>query len=187
MDDKNTGKLEQFSAKVTQETKLALKELFDSGDFQTANQMMETLVERYYMPKKAKDQSTEIEKLKIQLEELKAQNSELTTDNSQLTTDNSQLTTQNSELTTQVQELTTQLENGKLPENCKIIKLDPINLAILNFVAKRESKARKQNWSVDDVINYFVHFRFEKGSLNGDLNSVSDKDIAEMKKLLEQE
>ena len=180
MEDKNTGKLEQFSAKVTQETKLALKELFDSGDFQTANQMMETLVERYYMPKKAKDQSTEIEKLKNQLEELKTENSQLTTENSQLTTENSQLKTENSQLKTQ-------LESGKLPENSKVIKLDPLNLLILNFVAKRESKARKQDWTVDDVINYFVHFRFEKGSLNGDLNSVSDKDIAEMKKLLETE
>ncbi|MDD3687838.1 MAG: hypothetical protein PHE56_13885 [Bacteroidales bacterium] len=77
--------------------------------------------------------------------------------------------------------------NGELQENEHVIYIDPINWKILQFVAEREAAKRNQPWTVDDVINYFVHFRFEQGSLNGDLNSVPDSEIKKMKAELNQE
>ena len=65
------------------------------------------------------------------------------------------------------------------------LQLDPINIKILEYVAEREGKRRDQEWSTSDVVNYFIHSRFEKGALNGDLHSVPDSIIAEMRKELE--
>jgi len=66
-----------------------------------------------------------------------------------------------------------------------ILKLDPINVQILNYVAIREGNKRKQEWSISDVINYFVYYRFEKGTLNGGFDSVPDRIINQMRKELE--
>ncbi|MDR3046193.1 MAG: hypothetical protein LBU51_01080, partial [Bacteroidales bacterium] len=67
-------------------------------------------------------------------------------------------------------------------ENEHIIKIDPLNWLILKHVAKREGEKRNQDWSPDDVINYFVHSRFEIGNLNGDLQSLNDNEIKNLKK-----
>lgn len=197
MADEKTGKMETFSAKVTKETKEMLAELQASGDFATMNQMIETLVERYYAPIRAKDQTAEIAKLEAKVKELQDINFEITGTSEKVLTDiellNSQLKAEFLELKEKfdsvVQERN-QLEQdiinvtvkGELPENGQVIIIDPLNLAILQFVAERESKARKQDWTIDDVINYFVHFRFNKGSLNGDLKSVPDSVVAKLTK-----
>jgi len=72
-------------------------------------------------------------------------------------------------------------------ESENIIALDPLNRKILEFVAEREGNARKQDWTVDDVINYFVHHRFERGDIYGGFKSVPDSQIRKMKQELETE
>ncbi|MDD3687837.1 MAG: hypothetical protein PHE56_13880 [Bacteroidales bacterium] len=66
----NKVKLEGWSCKLTKETKETLTELQNSGDFATVNQMMETLIERYYSPIKSQDQSAKITELETKLKEL---------------------------------------------------------------------------------------------------------------------
>lgn len=65
-----------------------------------------------------------------------------------------------------------------------VLQIDPLNVQILNYVAIREGKKRKQEWTISDVVNYFIHSRFEKGALNGDLSSVPDDIIKQMRKEL---
>jgi len=69
--------------------------------------------------------------------------------------------------------------------NETILQLDPINVKILTYVAMREGNKRKQEWTISDVVNWFVHHRFEKGTLNGGFDSVPDKIINQMRKELE--
>lgn len=64
------------------------------------------------------------------------------------------------------------------------ITIDPLNLKLLQYVADREGKRRNQDWTISDVINFFVHCRFEKGNLNGDLKSVPDKVVYDFKQEL---
>jgi len=72
-----------------------------------------------------------------------------------------------------------------VPANGTVLILDPLNVQILNYVAIREGKKRKQEWTISDVVNYFIHARFEKGTLNGDISSVPDHIIDQMRKELE--
>ena len=65
------------------------------------------------------------------------------------------------------------------------LQLDPINIKILEYVAVREGTRRDQEWTISDVINYFIYSRFEKGALNGDLHAVPDREIERMRKELE--
>ena len=71
--------------------------------------------------------------------------------------------------------------DGETPLN-----LDPINIKILEYVADREGKRRNQEWTISDVINWFVHYRFEHGTLNGGFNSVPDRVINKMRKEFEE-
>jgi hypothetical protein len=198
----NKVKLEGWSCKLTKETKETLTELQNSGDFGTVNQMMETLIERYYSPIKSQDQSAKITELEAKIKELQELNSQTSGNNDKVVSD---LSGQIMSLRTALiesrsnfdlviaernqleQELIRALANGELPGNGRIIAIDPINWKILEFVADREGAKRNQPWTVDDVINYFIHFRFEKGSLNGDLKSVPDSEITKMKAELKQE
>ena len=65
------------------------------------------------------------------------------------------------------------------------LQLDPINIKILEYVAAREGTRRDQEWSISDVVNFFIFSRFEKGALNGDLHAVPDREIERMRKELE--
>jgi hypothetical protein len=79
-----------------------------------------------------------------------------------------------------------QSDNRRFVDNSEtVLQIDPINVQILNYVAIREGKKRKQEWSISDVVNYFIHSRFEKGTLNGDLSSVPDNIINQMRRELE--
>ena len=194
----NKVKLEGWSCKLTKATKETLTELQNSGDFATVNQMMETLIERYYSPIKANDQSEKITELEKKLLEKKNLNN-LSNENAkelefQLNQTKEELEISISEcekLVKERDELEQKYINesvkAELPENGHVVVFDPINWEIVKFVAEREANKRKQPWTVDDVINYFIHFRFEKGTLNGDLNSVSDSEIKKIKNELNEE
>lgn len=191
----NKVKLEGWSCKLTKDTKETLTELQNSGDFATVNQMMETLIERYYSPIKATDQSETIAKLQAEIEKLNSTNAELIktlTSFEELEIKNEKLQKDYDDLNAifeQVRNDRDQLEQdvinatvkGELPENGRVIIIDPLNWQILKFVAEREGKKRNQEWTPEDVINFFVHHRFEKGDVNGGFRSVPDSEIKKMK------
>lgn len=47
----------------------------------------------------------------------------------------------------------------------------------LQLVAERESQRRGQQWTPSHVVSFFIYSRFIKGSLNGDLKSLSDSEL----------
>jgi len=66
-------------------------------------------------------------------------------------------------------------------DNDSLLQIDPINIKILEYVAEREGKKRNQEWTISDVINWFIHYRFEVGTINGGFDSVPDRVIRGMK------
>lgn len=201
----NKVKLEGWSCKLTKDTKETLTELQNSGDFSTVNQMMETLIERYYSPIKAQDQSEIVSKQEKEIESLKNQFHELQEKYNILRDEKANCSEDIGSLNLKIEELTSQLElvsserdqlehdvinatvKGELPENGHVIIIDALNIELLKFVSVRESKKRNQEWTIDDVINYFIHFRFERGNLNGNLDAVPDSEIKKLKEKLNKE
>lgn len=168
------------------------KQLKDESDANTDRDFLISLMDIYENPIKIKDNTSLLEKQIAELEQSKSEKIKLSE-------------TKIEELIEKLHETEIELakaqdENDHLKTSNlyleKIansnndkpsIEIEPLNLLILKHVAERESKNRKQEWTIDDVINYFVHFRFEKGSLNGDLKSVSDSDILKLKEKLKKE
>lgn len=69
---------------------------------------------------------------------------------------------------------------GQLKETQRVVSFLPDCLKAVEAVAVRESKRRGQDWSVSHVINFFIHSRFIKGQLNGDLKSLSDSECKQL-------
>lgn len=190
-DEIKKTKMEVYSARLSRETKENLAELQNSGDFTSVNQMFETLIEGYYNPKKAKDQAGKIQQLEEELAKFKTLNEELSNsvDGTSGTLkkyqeSNEAITAERNKLLEENLQLRESIETSKLPPDTHAIKIDPLNWEILKYVANREGKARNQEWTPEDVINYFVHHRFERGDVNGGFKSVPDGKIREMKQAL---
>lgn len=79
-----------------------------------------------------------------------------------------------------IQNLEAERAAGQLKETQRVVDFLPDCLKAVEAVASRESHRRNQTWTVSHVINFFIHSRFIRGQLNGDLKSLSD---AECKKL----
>lgn len=176
-DEIKKTKMEVYSARLSRQTKENLTELQNSGDFTSVNQMFETLIEGYYNPKKAKDQADKIQQLEEELAKFKTLNEELNNSIDAITAERNKLLEEN----LQLREI---INTSKLPPDTHAIKIDPLNWEILKYVANREGKARNQEWTPEDVINYFIHHRFERGDVNGGFKSVPDSKIREMKQAL---
>lgn len=73
-----------------------------------------------------------------------------------------------------------QLRDLALKDNQRIVAFLPDCLKAVEAVAERESRRRNQEWSVSHVINFFIHSRFIKGQLNGDLKSLSDSECKQL-------
>lgn len=169
-------KLVTLGIKVNQATKERFDELKTDGAFDTNGQFIECLLERFANPLKVnKDNEVRIKDLEREAGEKDKMINDCKVDIDTLAEENSKL---KALLEKSERDLTVALEeSGKkiqLAAGQHIISIEPLNWKLLKFVAERESKKRNQEWTIDDVINYFVHFRFEKGSLNGDLDSVPD-------------
>ena len=96
------------------------------------------------------------------------------------------LNQENEELKSKLTILQGTLQGNKIvATGATVLQLDPINIKILEYVADREGKRRDQEWTISDVVNYFIHSRFENGALNGDLHAVPDREIERMRKELE--
>jgi hypothetical protein len=70
-------------------------------------------------------------------------------------------------------------------ENDTLLQIDPLNVKVLTYVAIREGNKRKQEWSISDVVNWFIHYRFVCGTLNGGFDSVPDRIINQLRKEIE--
>ena len=149
------------------------------------NKMVEnisTIIDRVYTPIKVNAKSEKIisgleaEKKELQLK-LDSSEKEL----SVLKDENLKALQQLSDENKVLKDENESLQGDKLPENGMVIILDPLNLKLLQYVAARESKERKQNWTVDDVLNFYICQWFEKGNPNGSLDNVPDRIVRELK------
>ncbi|NLB85733.1 MAG: hypothetical protein GX793_01595 [Bacteroidales bacterium] len=182
---------EPFSQRVARGIKEDLAEIKEQGGFQNYSQLFATLIERYQAPIKAQDQSKKIQQLEEELTRFKTLNEELSNsvDGTSGTLkkyqeSNEAITAERNKLLEENLQLRESIETSKLPPDTHAIKIDPLNMEILKYVANREGKARNQEWTPEDVINYFVHHRFERGDVNGGFKSVPDSKIREMKQAL---
>lgn len=189
MEEKESKSVKAVTLKLTPEVYSKYKQLEAEIDAPTVNNFMETVIERVYSPIKINEENLKkLEENKSFIAELQqkiAQNEQNYTD-----LDN-QISARDAEIL-RLQEENQQLrgENDSLKnnlnfaDNVRPVTFEPLNLKLLEYVAKREGEKRKQNWTLDDVINFFAHYRFEKGSLNGDLDSVPDRIVEKLKKSL---
>ncbi|HPX58975.1 MAG TPA: hypothetical protein PK495_07530 [Bacteroidales bacterium] len=185
--------LKTYSVRLSKQNKEALAELYESGDFRTQNQMFETLIENYFTPrlvnkenlKKIEELETALKGKEEEIADLEANKTSLENITLSMT---SQLEDKEKEFLKKAEVYAQEYLEMKLKEmNDKFIipiELGELNYKLLSYVAEREGSKRKQNWKIGDVINYFIHTRFEKGLLNGDLESVPDNIVKAIKKEL---
>lgn len=178
-------KIVPFSIRARQEDVDNFREIQHSLGDPTAAEVFSNVVTRYNMPlrtneenarrvqhleeenatlqKQVEERDTTIESLRQRLADAEAR----ANDNAQAA-DQQQLAYEK------------QLRDLALKDNQRVVAFLPDCLKAVEAVAERESQRRNQEWSVSHVINFFIHSRFIKGQLNGDLKSLSD---AECKKL----
>jgi hypothetical protein len=183
----NQEKTETYSCRLLPQTKKDLSELSSSGDFATQDQMFNTLIERYNNPMQInKNNQEKADKLEKELISVKEHYDEQLKEEKEKYL---RLANVHEELKKKTEQLEHEWDNlipmATIPEGGTVLFLDPLNVQILNYVATREGKKRKQEWTISDVVNYFVYSRFEKGELNGNLSSVPDEIIKQMRKELE--
>lgn len=172
-------KLTTLGIKVNLSIKDRFDELKTDGSFDTNGQFLECLLERYANPLKINKENEE--KLRASSDAIIGLRNSLDAALKEV----EELKTRIAEKDTTISELRTSLDGKNLSENQHILSIDPLYWRILQTVAEREGKRRKQEWTPDDVVNYFIHTRFELGTLNGDLNSLPDDIIRELKKEME--
>jgi DNA repair exonuclease SbcCD ATPase subunit len=174
MDDKT--KLITFSVRITQENKDKLEHIKDELGSPSFNDVFDNIIERFYSPIKInKENADKIKQLEAQIESLNVNSSELVSSEfekyKRLVKVYEDMKNEYNELKTENEQLKNQITNCELPIGTMLVNIDPINIKILEYVSDREGKKRKQEWTPDDVINYFIHHRFEVGNLNGGFDS----------------
>ena len=183
--EKTIGKIVPMSMRVYSEDRETYKKIKEELALPTDAQVFAQLIQTFYDPVKVKDETSELRK---QLAELTDKNTALLAEKAQLEEGKSELERQlkeaeaqrneNAEAASRLQlEHEAEVESLKLKENQHVLSILPDNWTALELVAARETKRREKPWSVSHVVNYFVHFRFIKGSLNGDLKSLSDSEL----------
>lgn len=173
------------SMRVYSEDRESYKKIKDELALPTDAQVFAQLIQTFYDPVKVKDETAELRK---QLAELTDKNTALLAEMALLEEGKAELKRQlseaeaqrneNAEAASRLQlEHEAEVESLKLKENQHVLSILPDNWTALELVAARETQRRGKPWSVSHVVNYFVHFRFIKGSLNGDLKSLSDSEL----------
>ncbi|MDL2309036.1 hypothetical protein LJC53_05585 [Bacteroidales bacterium OttesenSCG-928-C03] len=201
MEQEEKSKLvKTVSMKLTPETHEMYKALYAELDPGTANEFMETILVRFRSPIEVnKENERKIKELQSHISELTEkigksekdysdydrQISEKDAEIENLRLENENLRMTKTQLEREISEL---VEKHNLPEHCHIIDFDPLNEKVIQYVAARETKNRKgQNWSISDLINFYIDQWFVKGNPNGSLDNVSDRIIRELKKELQSE
>jgi hypothetical protein len=168
MSEQNS-KLEQFSQKLSYEVKRKLSELKDSGDFATWTQLLETLIERYYSPKEADKKN--LKRIAELEEEVKKLNGILEESQRKSAQENSRLSEVNTGLEHDYNELL--IKHSELQQSHEAcVLITPKNLAVLSYVAERETTKRKQPIDKNMIVNFLLETRFIKNKLSGGLDTV---------------
>jgi len=179
--------MKTLSIKLSDEIFDEFEKIYSENEekLRTKSLFLEELLNRFYEPvKNNKKTVEELESTKEKLQEaeskLKEYEGKLQKVESNLQTESEKIKSLNvvnvelekSLLT--ISELENRLKNS--------IELDDFTLAVLNFIADRETKKYKREIKSEHVVKFFVENRFVKGSLNGGLNSISDSEVAKIKK-----
>lgn len=173
------------SMRVYSDDRESYKKIKDELSLPTDAQVFAQLIQTFYDPVKVKDETADLrEQLSLMTDKavrLEGENAQLKEELAELKRKLDEAETQrneNAEAASRLQlEHEAELDNLKLKENQHVLTILPDNWTALEMVAARETQRRGKPWSVSHVVNYFVYFRFIKGSLNGDLKSLSDSEL----------
>lgn len=173
------------SMRVYSDDRESYKKIKDELALPTDAQVFAQLIQTFYDPVKVKDETADLrEQLSLMTDKavrLEGENAQLKEELAELKRKLDEAETQrneNAEAASRLQlEHEAEVESLKLKENQHVLSILPDNWTALELVAARETKRREKPWSVSHVVNYFVYFRFIKGSLNGDLKSLSDSEL----------
>ena len=159
----------------------------------TDAQVFGLLVQSFYDPIRVKDETAE---LRRQIEQAVNAHQQAMDDNKELLSRIEELSSANKELEArlvgaenhtaeEVNRLQLEYEQKEaelrkqheLHENEYRLTIPADYYKALQMVAARESRRRGQAWTVSHVVSWFTYSRFIKGSLNGDLKSLSDAEL----------
>lgn len=193
MDEKtNIKTLSTLSIKTEPETVDRFNRLKEELNIMTSGQLLTEMLDRIEQPQRIADRTKELENQITVLQQQLADSEKRSTDAASV---NDQLESKIEGLQRQLEETTSkanhnaevaeaqqmafnkQLEDIKPKENQRVVTFTPDNLKVIELVAARESKRRKQAWSISHVINFFIFARFVKGMLNGDMEAVGDSEL----------
>ena len=181
-------KMVTFSVKITQENRDKLHRIKDELNTDVFNDVFDNIIARFYSPIKVNEENkVKIETLTQELDQLKNDYDVLQVNHDARASDCTELSKQVAEYKKAFEDLAKKGElklSDFLSDNQCVFTIEPLHIAVLDYVAKVEGKRRGQDWTTSDVVNYFIHSRFIKGDLNGNLNSVPDSVIAKLKKEL---
>lgn len=174
--------METWSAKVMPETKQNLANIIEN-DFQSANQMLEVLIERYNNPKSIDKGNEElIKSLKKDVENL---NNELLKMNEAYQSNRNELSEADKllkETMTENQSLINQLEAFETDlTDMIVIPTDALKRSILEWIAQRETKRYKREISVETLVLFALDELLIKGNKYA-FDSVPDSVIDKLKK-----
>ena len=178
-------KIVQFSARIRQEDKEIFEEIQHALGDPIAAEVFSNIVNRYNMPLRTNEENArKIQQMEAEAADLRQQLTErdnLIAELQQQLKAEKQRANENAE-TANSQQLAyeKQLKDLSLKETQRVVSFLPDCLKAVEAVAIRESKRRGQDWSVSHVINFFIHSRFIKGQLNGDLKSLSDSECKQL-------
>ncbi len=178
-------KIVPFSIRARQEDVDNFKEIQHALGNPTAAEVFSNIVNRYNMPLRTNEENVR------RIKQLEEENADLLRqvagrDDSiaelrQQLADAESRANENAESANKQQlAYEQQLQDLAIKENQRVVAFLPDCLKAVEAVAVRESKRRGQEWSVSHVINFFIHSRFIKGQLNGDLKSLSDAECKQL-------
>lgn len=178
-------KIVPFSIRARQEDVDNFKEIQHALGNPTAAEVFSNIVNRYNMPLRTNEENVR------RIKQLEEENADLLRqvagrDDSiaelrQQLADAESRANENAESANKQQlAYEQQLQDLAIKENQRVVAFLPDCLKAVEAVAVRESKRRGQDWSVSHVINFFIHSRFIKGQLNGDLKSLSDSECKQL-------
>ena len=147
------------------------------------------VITRYFLPinqnkeaaQQLADRDSKIAVLQQELDETKAQLAEA---QSRANANAEAANQQQLDYEARLNDLQQQSDAKNLKEGQHIIDFRPGYYEVVERVAELEGPRRNQQWTAADVINFFIYSRFVKGSLNGDLKSLSDSEVRKIEQQL---
>lgn len=181
----NIKKLASLTIKTEQEEVDRFARLKEELGIMTSGQLLTELLDRVMQPQRINDRTKELTEKADNLQQLlteaeSTKNTQLKriADLEQQLAEAQATANHNAEAANATQlEMQQRIDGLTLKDNQRVVSFTNDNLQVLEYVAARESKRRKQEWSISHIINFFIYARFIKGMLNGDLGSVSDSEL----------